>query len=469
MPKIEINYSNTTFYKIVCKDHNIIDKYIGYTTNFVQRKYLHKQHCTNDKSVNYDLLVYNKIRQHGGWDNWNMEIITNIQCKNHDEVIEKEQEYITLFNATLNTNTNISGTFSCSNCEKVYESNSGLWKHVKKCSIIKNTPNIIQNDIDGKIFKDVKNCSVTAVIKNKPIITPDGTFVCSNCEKVYESNSGLWKHVKKCSIITNKSTINSDGKIACANCEKVYESKSGLLKHKKKCSPSKKTNEIIDEIIFNTNENNSENTNKLIMSLMKQNKEFKELMIEQNNKILEQHQQLLVATKENKHIINNTTNNNFNLNVFLNETCKDALNMMEFVKSMNLQLVDLEETGKLGYSGGMSRIFINGLKGLDINKRPIHCSDLKREVLYIKEDNVWEKDNDERTKIKKAIREIEHKNIKQIPLFVKEHPNCIIGSNRENTPYLKMVMQSTGGVQSEEENNINKIITNIAKEVVINK
>jgi hypothetical protein len=132
-------------------------------------------------------------------------------------------------------------------------------------------------------------------------------------------------------------------------------------------------------------------------------------------------------------------------------------------------LVDLEETGKLGYSGGLSRIFINGLKELDINKRPIHCSDLKREVLYIKEDNVWEKDNDERTKIKKAIREIEHKNIKQIPLFVKEHPNCIIGSNRENTPYLKMVMQSTGGVQSEEENNINKIITNIAKEVVINK
>jgi hypothetical protein len=290
--------------------------------------------------------------------------------------------------------------------------------------------NSSKNEINGNNLC----CKKPKKAQKSPKAYQSEKIVCDECKKEYKTNSGLWKHSKKCFVKKSTKDIND----------------------------TNNTNEIINEIILNTNENNNENTNKLILSLIQQNKEFKEL-------ILEQHQQLLVATKENKQIINNTTNNNFNLNVFLNETCKDALNMMEFVKSMNLQLIDLEETGKLGYSGGMSRIFINGLKGLDINKRPIHCSDLKREVLYIKEDNVWEKDNDERTKIKKAIREIEHKNIKQIPLFVKEHPNCIIGSNKENVPYLKMVMQCTGGIQSEEETNINKIITSIAKEVIINK
>jgi hypothetical protein len=117
----------------------------------------------------------------------------------------------------------------------------------------------------------------------------------------------------------------------------------------------------------------------------------------------------------------------------------------------------------------MSRIFINGLKDMDVCKRPIHCSDLKRETLYIKEDDVWEKDNEERDKIKKAIRKIEQKNIQQIPLWIKAHPNCVISANRESTPYLNMVMQSTGGANPDENASMNKIISNIAREVVINK
>jgi hypothetical protein len=143
--------------------------------------------------------------------------------------------------------------------------------------------------------------------------------------------------------------------------------------------------------------------------------------------------------------------------------------MVDFVESLHLQMSDLEETGKLGYSNGMSRIFINGLKDMDVCKRPIHCSDLKRETLYIKEDDVWEKDNEERDKIKKAIRKIEQKNIQQIPLWIKAHPNCVISANRDSTPYLKMVMQSTGGENPDENASMNKIISNIAREVVINK
>ena len=200
----------------------------------------------------------------------------------------------------------------------------------------------------------------------------------------------------------------------------------------------------------------------VIIDLLKQNQDIQK--------------QLLEIAKEGKTVTNNnnnnnntTTNNSFNLHVYLNETCKDAVNMVDFVNSLHLQLSDLEETGKLGYSNGMSRIFINGLKDMDACKRPIHCSDLKRETLYIKEDNVWEKDNEDRDRIKKAIRKIEQKNIQQIPIWIKAHPNCVVSNNRESTPYLKMVMQSTGGINPNEDTNMDKIITNIAREVVISK
>jgi hypothetical protein len=292
-------------------------------------------------------------------------------------------------------------------------------------------------------------------------------YTCDNCDYTC-SRIFLWKqHIasKKHICYLNDDNKNVDN--TCLHCSKLYSSRQSLHRHKQTC----KKNATFKNAKINDQKNDEINDQKN----HKKNEDdikYKDMFIkllEENKELLKTIQELIPKIGNNNNNTTNNTNNNFNLNMFLNETCKDALNMMEFVKSMNLQLIDLEQTGKLGYSGGMSRIFINGLKELDINKRPIHCSDLKREILYIKEDNVWEKDNEERTRIKKAIREIEHKNIKQIPLFIKEHPNCVIGSNKENTPYLKMVMQCTGGIQNDEETNINKIITNIAKEVVINK
>jgi hypothetical protein len=214
----------------------------------------------------------------------------------------------------------------------------------------------------------------------------------------------------------------------------------------------------INDLLAASNQvlNANETLTNTVMDLIKQNQDLQKQLME-------------IAKEGRNTIINNTTNNSFNLRVYLNETCKDAVNMVDFVNSLHLQLSDLEETGKLGYSNGMSRIFINGLKDMDACKRPIHCSDLKRETLYIKEDDVWEKDNEDRDRIKKAIRKIEQKNVQQIPLWIKAHPNCVIGTNRESTPYLKMVLQSTGGMNPDEDANLNKIITNIAREVFINK
>ena len=162
----------------------------------------------------------------------------------------------------------------------------------------------------------------------------------------------------------------------CINCKKPYGSRNGLWKHRKMCSV---------EMNEGTSSNNQ--LTNAIMELIKQNQDFQKQLIE--------------ITKENKCITTHTTNmvqnnNTFNLQVFLNETCKDALNMVDFVKMMRIELSDLENTAKMGYTDGVSKIFVNGLKELDVHKRPIHCSDFKREILYIKEDNVWEKDNEDK-------------------------------------------------------------------------
>ena len=271
-------------------------------------------------------------------------------------------------------------------------------------------------------------------------------FSCPSCNKSYKSRSGMWRHTKLCTA-----PIGSED--ARATVASILDSKHELTE------PLHETSSDQTMATCALNTKTSELTHALI-TLIKQNQEFQS--------------QIFEIAKESKHITthnNNTTNNNtqFNLNIFLNEKCKDAINMVDFVNSIHLQLSDLEETGKLGYSGGMSRIFIKGLKEMDEHKRPIHCSDLKRETLYIKEDNVWEKDNEDRDKIKKAIRKIEQKNMQQIPLWIKAHPNCVISTNRENTPYLKMVIQSTGGVSTDENTKMDKIITNIAREVFINK
>jgi hypothetical protein len=240
-------------------------------------------------------------------------------------------------------------------------------------------------------------------------------------------------------------------------CGKTYNYMSGLCKHKKMCNKNNTENissDVIDKLLQQN------------ITLITQNQEFKKLLIDQNTKMME------LANKTNSNtVINNTTNNNtFNMQFFLNVQCKDALNIVEFVNSLKVQIQDLEETGRLGYIDGISRIFINGLNELDVNKRPIHCSDLKRETIYIKDQDIWEKENDNRQKLKQAIRTIATKNIKQIPLWQKEHPEYIDSSSKTNDKYLRIVSNSMNGLTEEEtQKNYDKIISKVAKEVVIQK
>lgn len=285
-------------------------------------------------------------------------------------------------------------------------------------------------------------------------------FYCDKCDYTTSRKSQWSRHLftakHKTDNLDNKK-VPLKYKCECGN-EYIYQ--SGLCKHKKKCQPKMSHFQIP---YFSSNE-------ELIQTILKENHEVKQLLIEQNMKIMD------LANKNT--VINNTTNNmnntnntnNFNLQVFLNVQCKNALNMSEFVDSLQLQISDLEDTGRLGYIDGISKIFINGLKGLDISERPIHCSDVKRETIYIKDKNIWEKENDERHRLKLAIKTITSKNIKQIPLWQKENPDCFDSSSKKNDKYLKIVSNAMNGLTKEEtEKNYDKIISRIAKETVIQK
>jgi hypothetical protein len=251
---------------------------------------------------------------------------------------------------------------------------------------------------------------------------------------------------------TQKSKLSNIYKCNCGN---EYKYHSGYYRHKKKC--------------INTNSNTSSNLDNstLIIELLKQNSEFKELIIEQNKNLIE-----LSKDRTMNYCNNNITNNNnhFNLNLFLNETCKNAMSITEFVEQIPVTINDLENTARLGYVEGISKIFIKGLKDLEVNERPIHCSDGKRETLYIKEGDIWEKDDSDKTRLTNAIRKVGHKNIRMIPEWKKKYPDCEDYYSNKNDLYLKIVNQSMcGGSEEETETNYNKIRKKIIKEVIIEK
>jgi hypothetical protein len=303
------------------------------------------------------------------------------------------------------------------------------------------------------------------------------TFCCEKCEYITIRKSSFSKHLltlKHESLTSvNKNKVAKVAKVAktpkmantsnsnvsqhvCAKCSKTYKSRVGLWYHLKKCDKLPQLTESDINVMDNDSLKNS-----TVLEIVKQNQEFKELIVG------------LIKDKNNT-IINNTTNTNhnnnqFNLNFFLNEQCKDALNMDEFLNTIVIQLTDLENSLALGYSDGLSKIIVTGLNALDLHKRPIHCSDLKRETLYIKEGNIWEKDNEDRKKIKRVICAVERKTIGKLAEWPKSHPNSLIGSHQDNTTYMKIVRQVSGGDLEKAEMNLNKIIKNIAQEVKIGK
>jgi hypothetical protein len=293
-------------------------------------------------------------------------------------------------------------------------------------------------------------------------------FICSICDFKCCKQSNYNNHImtpkhknneKRYKMIQNNAnTNNEEDKIYNCECGNTYKHYSGLWRHKKKCLKEKKTENIIET----DTENNI--SPELILSIIQQNQEFKDLLIEQNKTIIE--------LSKNNTIINNTSNSNnktFNLQVFLNETCKDAMNIMDFVDSIKIQLSDIESIGELGYVNGMSKLIIKHLNALDENMRPVHCSDPKRDSLYVKDKNVWEKEDPDNKKIKKAIKYISNKNISALPEWRLKYPDCIYSDSLKSDQYNHIVLEAMGGSGDNDAEKADKIVKKIAKVVTIDK
>jgi hypothetical protein len=290
-------------------------------------------------------------------------------------------------------------------------------------------------------------------------------FLCETCDYKCSKQCEYKKH-----ILTNKHknlqnpTLNptlkiSEQKFTC-ECGKVYKHSSTLYAHKKKCSNVYVTDSNVESL----------DKDQLIIMLIKQNAEFKNMMIEQQNTMMKVIENGTHNTTNNSpNTINNTINSHnktFNMQFFLNETCKNAMNISEFVDSIKLQLSDLENVGKIGYVEGISKIIIKNLKALDVTERPVHCSDSKRDTMYVKDDNKWEKESEDNHKVLKAIEDIANKNSKMVKEWKNKNPECASSKSHKADVYSHIMIQA---VCSNNDTNNNKILKKIAKEVTIDK
>lgn len=254
---------------------------------------------------------------------------------------------------------------------------------------------------------------------------PNSIFICE-CGKKYKHKQSLYNHKKKCLIVNQEETEEREPEI------------------QNEIAPTKDKDEMIIEFMKSQAE-----LNKTLMNAVNEGK-------------------MGNTTNNNNNTTNNINNNQFNLNFFLNDTCKDALNITDFLDSIQLQLNDLEETGRLGHVNGISRIFVNALKNMDETQRPIHCTDSKRETLYIKDKDTWTKDNS-KERLKSAIETVADRNLDQIPQWRDENPRCQIMDSKENAMLAEMTLNSIGPMDEEGEKDKEKIAKRIIKEVVIDK
>ena len=266
------------------------------------------------------------------------------------------------------------------------------------------------------------------------------------------------KHLNKTNLnVLEQKNPKNPQTFNCKNCNKCYKARNSLWYHEQKCNYEKKTenenieleNDITDkELIVMLIKQNSE--------LMKETSDFKSMMME------------VIKNGTHNTINTNSHNKAFNLNFFLNETCKDAMNITDFVDSIKLQLSDLEGVGELGYVEGISNIIVKNLKELDVTQRPVHCTDKKRETMYIKDEDKWEKD-EEKKKLHKVVRKVTCKNQNLIPKFKEKHPDCNTYHSKFSDQYNKIIIESMGGSGDNEYEKEEKIIKNISKQVFINK
>lgn len=420
MPKDNIDYSNTIIYKIFCNNQDIKDIYIGHTTNFVKRKYQHKILCNNGSGKQFK--IYDIIRDNGGWDNWTMVEIAKYKCKDATEARIREQEHYDLLKPNLNTINPISNNpYVAKTIDETYP------------------------DVSSSSFEQKYKCEMCSFFTNK----------------ISDFNRHL-DTTKHNNLLNQNKKQNDSVKFKCI-CGKKYNHKSSLCKHKKYCE------KVLHVNTSEVQQYDPQKTdmNELIVTIMKQ------MMTEQQcfmkDMVTEIIKNGITNTTNNVNNHNNSHNKTFNLQFFLNETCKNAMNLTDFVDSIKLQLSDLIKIGEVGYVEGISNIITTNLQALDITERPIHCADKKREVVYIKDEDKWEKEDDNKNKLRKLIKRVAYKNEKLLPQFKEKYPGYNTSESPHSDQYSKIVIEAMGGIGNDDKAKEDKIIRNISKVTTIDK
>ena len=315
-------------------------------------------------------------------------------------------------------------------------------------------------------------------------------YVCIKCEYSTCSNKDYNKHLSTRKHRNVTSETNKSLLLSCEQCNKLFTNRTSLWRHKKKHMD---IHTYIDLDNENVNENVNENDNdksepsivSMFADMITQNKELQKMLLVQQEKHQEEihqfqeetHKQMLELANESNKVIynnnntnNNTINNRFNMNFFLNEQCKDAMNLTDFLNNIEVSLEDVSNVGRLGYADGISRIIINALKDMDVYERPIHCSDIKREIMYIKDNDIWEKDDERKYQMKRVLKLISHKNVKRLLDWREAHPGWLVYDSKEEAECLRITNESMGGASDEENERLyKKMIRRIAHETLIDK
>lgn len=293
----------------------------------------------------------------------------------------------------------------------------------------------------------IKKMASTTVLPKKDI----PIYTCIKCDYTCRTHRDYNRHIETKKHNAQPTVLKQQQKTCKCSCGKSYYHRASLFNHKIIC-----TYDTLRSLTDVNGAHEDDSTKNLIVTVIKQNNELVELVKEQQKQLSE----LIPHIGSNN---NNTTNNNVSLNVFLNENCKDAMNITDFTEVLKIQLSDLDKIGNSGFAAGISDIIVKELKSIDRHKRPVHCSDTKRETLYIRDEDRWEKEDDDKQQMNKMINAVAKKNIHMISLWKEAHPECNDSASKFSDQYNRIIL---GALDYSKENN-DKIIKNIAKEVKI--
>ena len=316
-------------------------------------------------------------------------------------------------------------------------------------------------------------------------------YICDNCNFYTNNKNDYRRHTSTAKHQSGNGLLKKTQKHSCDICHKLFSDRSGLWRHIKKCQENINSVVINNETLKHTVTNNYQrnditneplNKSELIVELLKQNQEFKDLILEERREfqqiITDQNKQLntqsekmleLAGNMGNNNTTNSNNNNKFNMNVFLNEKCKDAISLTDFINSMNLSVEDFIQTGELGFVDGLSRVMIERINNMKLHDRPLHCTDLKRETVYIKDAEKWEKDEN-KTKLRKAVKKVARINENLRPIWYEETPDVEVMGTENYEKFFKYSESALGGCGKEETKAFeDKIMRNVLKEVTIDK